>query len=416
MRFKSIGRARFSHSLRDDINALLGAIFTTVNQKHVVEFEKNFAGYVGRKNCISFSLARTAFYFTLRSLDAKKGQKILMPPITIKALLDVVLDAQLVPIFADIDVNTGCFDIEKLKSVVEIEKPNYCLLTYLFGIAPDVTEISQILDSNDVITIEDFSQGLNLGRKNSLWSGRVGSVSIYSSSNIKTLDSYGGGFAVTDDPIIASRLYSFQNELHYPKKSSVIKKIFASFAKNLLSSPFVFNIFTFPLIRTFSLLKLKNFDRFVGNRSKQRIDTLPSNWFYKFSTYQARIANRYLASVKSNEESRKSYAQLVIKAFPELRIVGRSKIEESVFWQLVVVTDKHEDFRDFLRKRRVDTAYSSLVNISSLPAYGINWDTPNASMLYECGVYVPCYAALTKKDRLHVIKALQEYVVNQSRA
>ena len=410
IRIKSIGRARFSHSLTDDLKMIIRTLTTNDNPHSVIEFEKQFATYTGREKCVSFSMARTSLYFVLRGLDAQAGEKILMPPITIKALLDVVLDAKLIPIFADLNLLTGCFDADDLMSVIEREKPAYCLLTYLYGISPDMEAISKVLSENNVTIIEDFSQGLNLGSDSEIWSGRVGKVSIYSASNIKTLDSYGGGFAVTDDLALANKLRDFQSKLKSPKKSQVLKKVLASFIKNFASSPVCFNLVTFPIIRLFSLLRLNNFDRFVGNRSIQPIQELPEAWFYRLSGHQAGAALRYLPFVRGIEKARKSYAEFIISEIQDLTIVGRQRTNESVFWQLIVILDAHEEFRIFLRQRGIDSAYSSLINISKLPRYGIDGVTPNAERLYNCGVYIPCYAALSIREKNYISKVLREYL------
>lgn len=406
---KSIGRARFSHSLTDDLKMIIRTLTSNDDPHNVIQFEKQFALYTGREICVTFSMARTALYFVLRGLEAQPGEKILMPPITIKALLDVVLDAKLIPVFADLNLSTGCFDADDLKSVIEKEKPAYCLLTYLYGISPEMEAISNVLSENNVTIIEDFSQGLNLGPDSEIWSGRVGKVSIYSASNIKTLDSYGGGFTVTDDLALANKLRDFQSKLKFPKKSQVLKKVIASFIKNFASSPLCFNLITFPIIRFFSLLRLNNFDRFVGNRSIQPIQELPEAWFYRLSGHQAGAALRYLPSVRSVEKARKNYAEFIFTKIHDLNIVGRQRTNESVFWQLIVILDDHEEFRSFLRKKGIDSAYSSLINISKLPLYGIDGVTPNAERLYACGVYIPCYASLSTRDKIYISKVLHEY-------
>ena len=88
----------------------------------------------------NFSLLEQVFTFSLKSQNFDKDTEILMPPITIKAILDGVLDLGLKPVFVDIDSESFCFDVEKLKSSIS-QTQKAILITYLFGIVPNMDEL-----------------------------------------------------------------------------------------------------------------------------------------------------------------------------------------------------------------------------------------------------------------------------------
>ena len=67
----------------------------------------------------------------------------LMPPVTIKPILDVVLELGLVPEFVDIDLDTVCFDENELIESLKLQ-PRVAILTYLFGIVPNVERITPV--------------------------------------------------------------------------------------------------------------------------------------------------------------------------------------------------------------------------------------------------------------------------------
>ena len=62
--------------------------------------------------------------------DIPKGSEIIMSPITIKPILDVILDLGLIPIFCDLDLNTLCFSEKDLKKKIN-NKTKLIILTYL---------------------------------------------------------------------------------------------------------------------------------------------------------------------------------------------------------------------------------------------------------------------------------------------
>ena len=118
----AIPRGRISHTLSEDIKWLASSLVLPLNNKNQIsEFEESFADYVGRKHCISFPFVRTAIYFILKDLNLPTGSVVLMPPVTIKPILDVVLELGLVPEFVDIDLDTVCFDVDELIESLKLQ-------------------------------------------------------------------------------------------------------------------------------------------------------------------------------------------------------------------------------------------------------------------------------------------------------
>ena len=88
-----------------------------------------------------------------------------------------------------------------------------------------------------------------------------------------------------------------------------------------------------------------------------------------------------------------------------------AKNSVGVYWQFIIyVKDYHEAKKVFL-KHRVDTGLTSLVLLSKLKNYQINFDTPNAEKLYSQGVYLPCYKSLSQRE-LHKISIAVKELLN----
>jgi hypothetical protein len=89
---KAIPRGIVYHRLRSDIFYFFKGLFCRLDdQKKVKDFEDSFAQYMRMPHCTAFPFARTALYFALKSQNFKPGSEIILPPITIKPMLEVSL-------------------------------------------------------------------------------------------------------------------------------------------------------------------------------------------------------------------------------------------------------------------------------------------------------------------------------------
>jgi perosamine synthetase len=395
-RSRPISRGRFSHTINDDVKSLVSLLLP--KDPHARNrFEIEFAKYNEREYCVTFSMARVALFFALKAMGAKENQKIIMPPITIKAMLDIVLDLKLKPIFVDLNSESAFYDEDQLRAICKRERPEFCLVTYLFGAAPNQHNHFAILRSYGVRIIEDFSQGLNLGLK-SPWSGRKGEVSIYSSSAVKQLDTYGGGLAVTDNKEIYEELSRAANSLPQPSKVLLVKKISISLLKNVMTRGLVFRFTLYPILRGTQAIGISFLDRFVGNRSQSPIDKLPKSWFYAFSDYQGKFGEKFLPRVINSDLRRGKYALEVMKNCNTNKFISGSEISSSVFWQLILISENPSLLRRALLLHGIDSAFSSLILLTKLKEYGIDVNTPVAQSIYQNGVYLPCYSDLNYDD------------------
>jgi perosamine synthetase len=402
-----ISRGRISHTLFEDLVWLVRSVFSKINDSQTVtRFETTFAKYVGRKHCIVFPFARTGIHAVLKNLDLPEGSVVLMPPITIKPILDVVLDLKLVPVFVDIDQSTVCFSESALTDALK-SSPRVAILTYLFGIVPDVEALCKTLRNAGVFIIEDFSQCLN-GKFRGDQIGSFGDVSVYSASSVKTLDTYGGGFIFTDDDKMAKSLGDSQRELSKPSRSRLIKKVQTDLIRNFASQPIVFALLTFPVLRFLTWRGGSKLTKFTGDRDQQPLPSLPAEWFESYTSIQAKVGLQQLKQMEEKDTKRKSAInQINISHNFKDRPIGKDG-GENVFWQYIVYADNFPEFQKQLTSRGVDCATTSLVKISGLESYPFQGVTPNADRLYSNGVYLPCYHQLTKTQISRISNALSE--------
>ena len=407
MRTMAIPRGKISHTALFDIRSLIKIFYSPLNNQDVIkDFERKFASNLGLPYAVSFPLARTAIHAVLTTKKFAPGSKIIMPPMSIKGILDVVLDLGLDPIFVDIDPVNACFDPIQLLKAVD-EKPVAAIVTYLFGLTPEVDDIFSVLRKENIYIIEDISQALN-ATYDGLKLGTFGDCAVYSASAIKTLDMYGGGVLATSDEGLVTRLHQVKRNYLPPKRSIIRKKIIKDLIRNIATKKIFFTLLTFPLMKLASRVNPSAGVRFVGKRDKLPIKALPNDLFHHFSSFQAHVGIKMLDSVSGKDKTRSSIANYVISE-SKLNHVSSSKKGIGVHWQNIVYVKNPERFMRYMRKRGVDTAQSSLILLSELPAYGWTVPTEKAKHLYENGVYIPCYSSLSSTETEYLVKVLNAY-------
>jgi len=400
-----IPRGRIAHRLHEDIAWFARATSANLtDSKIVTQFEEEFSEYVDRRHAIAFPFARTGIHAVLKGLNLPPGSIVLMPPITIKPILDVVLSLNLRPLFVDINQSTVCFDESALLEATK-SSPRVAILTYLFGIVPNVENICKILSDAGVFIIEDFSQCLN-GTFRGRRIGTFGDVGVYSASSVKTLDTYGGGLVVTDDDTIASKLRAAQSQLSRPSRLRLLKKIFTDLVRNMATQPLVFSLVTFPIIRLLTRRGSSEVIKFTGDRNKSPLQQLPQEWFEQFTSVQAAVGFQQLKQLHEKDARR-------IAAVGEINTLHNFADRpigddggKNVYWQYIVYADEFALFQQELFAQGIDCATTSLAKISGLEQYPYQGSTPNADRLYTNGVYLPCYHQLTKSQVARIGRAL----------
>lgn len=374
----------------------------------VAEFERAFARYVGASSAHAFPYARSALYFALKAQIFEPGSEIIMPPITIKPMMDIVISLGLKPVFADIELDTLCFDPDELKKAIS-PKTRAILITYLFGVAPNIDHLMALCREHDLFVVEDFSHALNASW-NDKKLGTFGNVGIYSCSKTKTLDAYGGGLAVTNDPVLAKQLEEAQGSLQPTPPARLRTKITDALITNVATRRPVFTAAVAPLLALVGKFNPKKAEALTGARQNLTPDTeLPGEYFEKFTPAQAAVGLAMLEKVEREDDKRISNAAelrgpLMALGEPCARVIRHGR---SVYWQFVVFAPDAERFRKALARRGIDTGTTNLSLVCGLGIYPeYEKKCPNAERVKNNAMYIPVYPRLGEKALKHVIDAI----------
>lgn len=181
---------------------------TKGEQTKVLEAE--FADRLGLAHAIACSSGTAALHTAVAALDPEPGDEIVTTPITDMGAITPILYQGAIPVFADVDPDTGNVTATTIESRLT-ERTRAVMVTHLFGNPCEMDAISSLLAERDIPIIEDCAQAYGAstaGRP----VGTIGSLGCFSLQQGKHITTGEGGLVVTDDDAVARRARVFVNK------------------------------------------------------------------------------------------------------------------------------------------------------------------------------------------------------------
>lgn len=174
------------------------------------QFEREFADWVGSKYAIAVSNGTLALDLALRGLDIGPGDEVVVTPRTFLASVSCVVNAGAVPVFADIDPDSGNITADTIAAVLS-ERTKAVIPVHLAGWPCDMDPIMALAERHGLKVIEDCAQAHG-ARYNDRSVGTIGHVGAWSFCQDKIITTGGeGGMVTTDDEAVWSRMWSFKD-------------------------------------------------------------------------------------------------------------------------------------------------------------------------------------------------------------
>lgn len=198
-------------------------------------FEEAFCEYTGSKNAIGVSSGTSGLHLCVRAAGIESNDLVITTPFSFVASSNVILFEQAIPIFVDVDPETGNIDThlvadavraltsssdvrEKFLPRITPGKPQdlkALLPVDVFGQPADLDPLSAIADEYDLKVIEDSCEALGAeykGRK----AGTLGDYGVFAFYPNKQMTTGEGAVIVTDDDEAADLMRSLRNQGRAP--------------------------------------------------------------------------------------------------------------------------------------------------------------------------------------------------------
>ena len=173
------------------------------------EFANIFAEFSGAKYCVPVANGTIAIQLVLEALDIGAYDEVIVPGQTWQATAAACIDVNAIPILVDVDPETFCLDLTKVKEAIN-GKTRAIIAVHLYGSMTNMDELLLLAKKHNIYVIEDCSH-----QPGSQWKGKgVGTLGIAGTFSLqlsKVLTSGEGGICVTDDWDLFQKLYSLRN-------------------------------------------------------------------------------------------------------------------------------------------------------------------------------------------------------------
>lgn len=193
---------RIAPSVREHIDRVLAYGFhNTTSVGVAAEMERGFAEKFDSRYAILHSNGTTTMHSALIASGVGPGDEVIVPPLTAAATGLVVLHANAIPVFADIDPETYTIDPDDIRRKLS-SRTRAIIPVSIYGLPPDLDEIMEIASEHDLKVIEDNAQ-CYLSTYRGRMAGSIGHFASYSFQASKHMTCGDGGILICSDPDLA---------------------------------------------------------------------------------------------------------------------------------------------------------------------------------------------------------------------
>ena len=169
----------------------------------VYAFERRFAEQFGVPNVLAMSSGTAALHVALLECGVQPGDEVVTTSMTAEPTNTTILQVGAVPVFADVDPETGNLDPASVEAAIT-DRTRAILIVHYAGYPVPLRDIRAIADRKGVALIEDCAHALG-ARYDDAAIGTIGDAAIFSFQAIKHMTTVDGGMLALRD---ASRLRS----------------------------------------------------------------------------------------------------------------------------------------------------------------------------------------------------------------
>jgi dTDP-4-amino-4,6-dideoxygalactose transaminase len=175
----------------------------------VSRFERRFAEMHGCRHAIAVTSGTVALRVALLASGLQAGDEVIVPAYTFVATATAVVEANAIPVFGDIDLET--FNLDPLSVAIAITPRTKAVIPVHFaGMPADMDGISRLAREHGLVIIEDAAHAHGSGFRNAPV-GSLGRLAAFSFQSSKNLTAGEGGIITTNDDRLAEACRSIQN-------------------------------------------------------------------------------------------------------------------------------------------------------------------------------------------------------------
>ncbi len=328
--------------------------------KEMLEFEKQFAEWTGRKYCVALNSGTDALILAFRALGIGPGDEVIVPANTYIASVIGITENGATPVFVDADDHME-IDADQIEGKIT-SRTKAVLPVHLYGQPSRMDIITELADKYNLKIVEDCAQchGSTFKGKKTGTFGTLGCFSFYPT---KPLGAFGdAGAIVTDDEELAEKLRML---------------------------------------------------RFYGSKVKYHNEIKGVN--SRMDEIQAAILQVGLQYLDAGNEERRRQANLYKAGIVNNKVVIPPTYADvyHVYHLFPVLVENREAFQSYLKENGINTQVHYPIPPYVAECYkewGYNWsDFPNAEKYAKQEVSLPIYCGMPDEEIKYVIEVINNY-------
>jgi dTDP-4-amino-4,6-dideoxygalactose transaminase len=271
---------------------------------YVYEFEEKFAKTFNLPLAVSTSSGTAALHIALLLAEVNPGDEVITTSMTAEPTNTVILQCGALPVFADVDHQTGNLDPVSVESLLT-PRTKAIVVVHYAGFPVDLNTLRRVADQNGIALIEDCAHALG-SKYDQQGIGTIGDYAIFSMQAIKHMTTIDGGILTMRDSRKAERarkLRWFGMAKGVPRTEVDIEEV--GFKYNMHNIAAVIGLAQLETIQSLIHRHIDNgrfFDRMISiipGLEVTRIDPecQPSYWLYSILSEDSVAVERCLSGI-----------------------------------------------------------------------------------------------------------------------
>ena len=360
--------------------------------------------------------ARVAIFLAVRAL-LKQKRKVILSPYTISDVINMVICAGGIPVFADLQEGTCNIDPEEIEKLID-DQTGAVLVTHLHGLSCKMDRIGELCKQHNIALIEDAAQAFG-AKYNGQPLGTFGEAGIYSFGMYKNVNSFFGGILVTPDRDIYNHVKLELGSYPYQETGYYCAKVLSGLITDIATWPPLFRAITFWIFRYGFLHDIGVLNKHVTFDQNPAIKTdLPESYLRRLTPLQARLVRSQLSEAWTNNQKRIENAARYHDDLQGIRQIGLPPMRSDgshIYTYFPIIVKDRDGLLKHLMKNGCDIAAQHLKNCADMDCFrDYARDCPVARATCQQVVLLPTYPRYRQRDIEKNIEMIRQYFKPES--
>ncbi len=191
------------------LTALRSGHWGRLDGQQVAECERRFADLHNCKHAIAVVNGTVSLRLALMAAGLRAEDEVIVPPYTFYATASAVVEANMIPVFADVDLDSFNLSPNAVEAAIT-ERTRAVIPVHFAGQIADMDEIHRIARKHNLFVLEDAAHA-HAASYNGRPAGSLGQAASFSFQSSKNLTCGEGGVITTNDDQFADRCRSLHN-------------------------------------------------------------------------------------------------------------------------------------------------------------------------------------------------------------